>query len=318
MGKNLKTDAARRAVGAMRVRGMSAHEHGLEISRRNIDWARCFGLVDNDIDAARARKIRVGDLAAYVNSRESVPITQLTADLVLWLFLFDDAVGECDPDLDERAHRDVLVSYLEVVRGERLGAHSSPLYLALLDLVLRARSLGATDAWMARFERDLSGYFEGCAREPAHRRAKKSPGVEAYRELRALSVGTSPAFAIIELGRAGIVDDDEMSREDVREIRKTAALLTAWVNDVYSYPKESAAGDPLNLVIVLCSLYEIEPAVALELATEIYNLDLLEFERMALEVEASGCSVELREYFRGLADWIHGNRVWTKLCGRYF
>lgn len=310
-------EIARHAVESMRLAPVQRHRDVRKVSQRSVEWAARFSLARNDIELARVRSIRVGDLAAYTFSREPLAVVQLGADLVTWLFLFDDAVGEAPAHMSESEHRAVLLGYERVIELRQLPEAASCFHHALLDLVQRAIALGASDDWLARFALDMHDYFSGCANESRYRREQKSPSVAAYRELRRCTVGTSPVFAIIELGISGLVPAVEMQRPEVIEARAIAALLTAWVNDVYSFPKEAAASDPLNLVITLASEYRLDIPEALEQAVEVYNLDLAELERLIDQVRANPASDALNGYLQGLLDWVHGNRIWTRLCGRY-
>ncbi|HEX6242975.1 MAG TPA: hypothetical protein VFZ61_18810 [Polyangiales bacterium] len=302
----------------MKLSPVRQHREVRRVALETVEWAARFSLAENAIELARVRSIRVGELAAYTFSREKVEVVQLGADLITWLFLFDDAVGEAPAHMTEAEHRRVLDSYARVIRDRHLPAQSTAFHHALLDLVTRALQLGASADWLARFAHDMTDYFAGCADESQYRRNGRAPSVAAYRELRRQTVGTSPVFAIIELGVSGMVDSAEMARPDVVEARAIAALLTAWVNDVYSFPKEAAAQDPLNLVITLANEYQLDVREALEQAVEVYNLDLLELERIIDEVRATCPSDALMGYLQGLLEWVHGNRIWTRLCGRYF
>ena len=289
----------------------------VEIDQANIAWAQRYGLVTDEVEVARARAIRVGELAASSFARERPELIQLGADLVLWLFLFDDAVGEAPLEQPRRAHRLALLSYERVVRSQRLPRSPSVLHVALRELVSRALALGGTRAWLARFAADVADYHAGCADETDYRRHGQTPSLRQYRCLRARTVGTAQVFALLELGRCGLVSSADMSRPEVIAARELATLLTAWVNDIYSYPKELDSDDPLNLVHVLGAEGSLGINRALQCAVECYNSDLEQLEQMAVSIEASGCSRSLAGYLEGMLAWVHANAAWTGRCGRY-
>ncbi len=302
----------------MRVTTYGMHPEVDSVSERTVRWARSLSLVGSDLEAHAASRIQVGRLAAGTFERESVEVVQLGADLILWLYLFDDAVGEVPADWSQEQHGAALDSYCDLLDTWHCPSEASPFHLALLDLLQRATELGATAQWHQRFAADLRGYFRGCYEETPFRRDGRVPTVEEYRDLRALTVGTSAVFAVLELGLCGILPDEEAFRQEVVEARRTAALLTAWVNDVYSYPKESLVSDPLNLVSALARQYGLGIEDALSEAVEVYNLDLSELERLTDQALERGGSAELRGYLEGLCRWVHGNRDWTQHCARYF
>lgn len=310
-------EMARRAVSGMRSQAVKRHKSWNAVSVETVSWAAHHQLVTNEFEISRAKSIRVGELAAFTFSREPLPVVQMGADLILWLFLFDDAIGEPPAEQSDREHQRTLQRYATVVRERRL-ISSHPFEMALLDLLFRAEQLGATADWFERFGQDMTDYFNGCVEENKHRRAHQPLSSGNYRELRRATVGTSQVFALIELGVGGIVPPHEIRKRDVIEARKIAALLTAWVNDIYSFPKELAANDPLNLVIALAVEHNFTSTMeALELAAIMYNMELEHLESQIDCIIKNGCSSQLTGYLDGLLRWVHGNRLWTKLCGRY-
>ena len=311
------TARARLAVESMRLEGVRSHAEVQRVTHETVSWATRRGLASGDAELAHVQATRVGELAAFVCEREPIEVVQLSADLITWLFRFDDLVGEARPGISTPQHRDVLRSYERVICEQRLPSAPTGFHEALLDVVERAVALGASADWIRRFALDMADYFEGCAAESEYRHAHRVPSLEAYRSLRARTVGTRPVFAIMELGVCGLVPRAEMAHLEFESARTLAALLTAWVNDVYSLPKELAARDPLNLVVVLANEHAVAIEDALELAIELYNSDLSLLERTVAQLRGQRPSIALDGYLAGLLAWVHGNRHWTKFCGRY-
>ncbi len=310
-------ELARRAVGGMRQQPVQPHDSWENVAYASVRWAKHHRLVTSELEASRARAIRVGELAAYTFAREPLPVVRMGADLILWLFLFDDAVGEPPTTQTDLEHEWTMERYSTIVR-ERRAITSDPFEVALLDLLSRAEQLGATADWFHRFALDMTDYFAGCVEESKHRRAQQTLPSNNYRNLRRATVGTSQVFALMELGVGGIVPAHEMRTADVIEARKIAALLTAWVNDIYSFPKELAANDPLNIVIALATEHGLtRTEEALEFAAIMYNFELEYLETLIDGILVNDVSPQLREYLSGLLLWVHGNRLWTKMCGRY-
>jgi hypothetical protein len=309
-------EMARRAVESMRVAPVRQHKSVNKISLATVAWAVRYSLAATESERARAANIEVGKLAALAFAREPQELVQLGADLITWLFLFDDAIGEAPREMAESQHRQLLAKYSRVIMERQLPEDATSFHHALLDLVRRAMVLGDNEPWLDRFASDMRGYFSGCADESRHRRAQRAPSVREYRELRLRTVGTSPVFALIELGVGGILSAAEAASAEVIHARELAALLTAWVNDVYSFPKETRANDPLNLVIAIAAEQTLCAPDALARAVAIYNSDLEELEGLIQTLQRSG-SPALNAYLDGLLAWVHGNRVWTRLCGRY-
>lgn len=301
----------------MRLRSVSPHNAAAAVQQANIDWAQEFSLVPNEIGVAHARAIRAGELAAVTYPREPSAVVQLGADLVLWLYILDDSVGEAPADMTVRAHRLALRTYEQTIRNQGLPDSATRLHVALSNLVQRTVELGATRDWLNRFAADMENYFAGCIDETHYCRHRIIPSVKQYRDLRVRTVGTQLVFAIQELGTCGVVPQSEINRPDVIAARELAVLLTAWVNDVYSYPKELRSEAPLNLVTVLAHEYGLGTRDALQRAVELYNHDLGRLERMVEAIRTTTRSDSLTGYLDGMFDWIHGHRVWIESCGRY-
>lgn len=311
---------AHAAVEAMVVQPPTPSVDATVVAQATLDWASNEGLLGNAAAAEDAREIHAESLVVFCLAGEAPELVQLGADLVLWLYLFDDEIGEASAGLGEASHREKLATFSEVLRMRRRPTFDSKLHGSLWELRARAVKLGATPNWESRFADDMDEYFSGCADETFYRHTGQVPDIGTYRELRVRSIGTRPVFALIELGRGGVLSPGEAEKESVVELRRRAALLTAWVNDVYSYPKELQAGDSLNLVMSLtaeCSKDKPETLQALCCAVEMYNRELRELEAACVDVCSGDCSAGLASYAKGLVQWVHGNRLWTQECGRY-
>lgn len=284
------------------------------VNEASVEWASSFGLLGTPSMRERTREIRVGELAALTFGQHQRSVVQLGSDLITWMFLFDDAVGEGLPEGGASEHAKVLASYADVLHTQRRPQDAGPFHDSLVELLVRASRLGASRAWMTRFAEDMCGYFRGCALESVLR--KRGGGLElgAYCSLRAQTIGTRPVFALIELGSGRSVSTEAHRDPKFVELRRRAALLTAWVNDIYSYPKELADSDGLNLVaITLRTTPNLERSLQQVVAR--YNRELEEFELMARRYCTSDSHTA--SYLDDLAMWVHGNRAWTRVCGRY-
>ena len=299
-----------------RLRSGPVREHAGagEVAATNLAWARKVGLVDEK-GAGELAAIRCGSFAAHTYSRAPRELVQLGADLIAWLYLFDDRVGEGHEVGSVAALRHRFGSYEHVLRWHELPRDPQPLHVGLLDLIERASRLGATPEWQARFTTSMTRYFDGCALELPYRQRGEPPGVIDYTYIRSLSVGAYPVFDLIELGSGLFLTDHEAQR--LRPARYLASLLCAWVNDIYSFPKEREDGEPLNIVAAIVHERGLSPADALQAAIDRYNADFARFDDFIMDACEQLPGPAVRDKLTGLLDWVHGNRAWTQLCGRY-
>src|SRR5690606_27051330 len=263
----------------------------------------------------RLAAIRCGSFAAHVYPTADEDLVQLGADLIAWLFLFDDLYGEGRSDENPTTLGDRCRGFEGVLRTGELPRQANAFHRALLDL--RERALARADrSWPERFANAMAAYFHGCELELPHRLAGVPPDPLEYRRIRALSIGAYPVFALIEL-ETGLLTRGEEDLPLVQEARLTAALLCAWVNDIYSYPKEQRDQEPLNLVATLAHHYALRPEEAVTAAVKVFRTDLAILEHQLESIQNEPVSPTVIEYVRGLERWVRGNSAWTGLCGRY-
>lgn len=299
----------------LRLRPVQPHPDVAQLGRSTVEWARRHLLVGDDLSAARLAAIGCGNCAAHTYPTAPTEVAQLGADLIAWLFLFDDRVAEGRGETSLTALALRIESHLAVFDGH--AREGEPFDQALLEIIGRARSLGADDGWVTRFRAALNAYAEGCLREFEFRRHQSIPSLDEYRRVRTLSIGTFPVFCVIELLAGRFLTEEEAYGVECTQARALAARLCAWVNDAYSYAKERGDGDPMNLIAVLSRHFGISEDEAFDEAAAVFNLELEEFETWVIQCADGGISMALRAYFDGLADWLHGNAVWTTSCGRY-
>jgi hypothetical protein len=285
-------------------------------SEESVAWAVHFGLVNGSQAISKVRGIRCGSCAAHVYPEASAEVVSLAAKLITWLFLFDDAVGEGRNVHDTRELMETFVSYERLLRTGDLGVNPTGFHAAILDLRESCIQQRATAEWLERFADSMSLYFKGCILEFPLRRAKVVPSLAEYRRLRAWSIGMPPVYDIIELGMNEVLTNEESCCPGLGSLREQAALLCAWVNDVYSYNKEKKDGDILNLVGVLMKEMKLSEPEAFVAAAEVFNMDLAQFDDQLTQLEASA-PLRVVRYAHGLRDWIRGNFSWTGTSLRY-
>lgn len=290
--------------------------HEARASAESIEWATRFELVNGSHAVAQARGIRCGSCAAHAYPKAAPEIVSLAAKLITWLFLFDDAHGEGRNMHDTREMMEIFQTYETVIRTGRLPANPTTFHVAILDLRQECIRQHATPDWVARFADSMSLYFKGCILEFPFRRAKRAPSLGDYRRLRAWSIGMPPVYDLIELAMGETLTNEESGRSDLESLRERAALLCAWVNDVYSYSKEKREGDQMNLVVALANEMGLSEPEAFVAAAEVFNMDLMEFDEQLKQLETCA-PPRVVKYAHGLRDWIRGNFSWTGTSLRY-
>jgi Terpene synthase family 2, C-terminal metal binding len=304
-------ETARRAVERLRHEPVQLHFSSDLAEAATQLWARRHGLVDADGAAERLQRIRCGSFAAHTYPRASVELVELGANLIAWLFLFDDKHGESS-DLREMIR---AFERCEAVLRDGAVTEGGAFERALADLRARALKLGGDAGWLGRFSESMGRYFNGCVLEYPYRLQNLPPTLATYRQLRCWSIGAYPVFDLIELSEG---EPTPPARFRLGELRYLGALLCSWVNDIHSHRKEEVAQDPLNLVTVLERERGLALEEAYEAAVDVYHVDLDRFNAAAEAlVAAKDATAADHNIARALSEWVHGNCVWTRTSGRY-
>ncbi|WP_285694720.1 terpene synthase family protein [Actinomadura sp. NBRC 104412] len=219
-------------------------------------WARGRGLVLGDPDTSPLGRARCERLAARLFPAADAASVELFARWLTWTFALDDALGEASGSATS-VHA-VYDDLLRAVRRGQAGSGARPLESALVEL-WRATSGRMTRDWRRRFLSHLEEHREGCSQQAVHRRTRHMPDPEAYPELRRRAAApflfdlVEPVLGVELPHRLLALPAWQAMREDITD-------LITWSNDIASYPRESAAGDPHNHVSVLASAYGLDPA----------------------------------------------------------
>jgi hypothetical protein len=304
-------------VSWAQMAGVSVEPHPCAdaVERRNHTWALRFGLIDHK-SSSRLARIGCGSFAAHTYRTATPPVVELGANLITWLYLFDDAYGEGRRGASAARMRQRFDELEHMVRTGAAPA-DSPFARALADLVTRLTARVGDD-WRHRFADSLARYFAGCLLELPYRRERRTPTATEYRALRRWSVGGLPVFDLIELTLPAPLSPAMASAPELSRLREAAAELCAWVNDIFSYHKESSDDDSLNLVAVLMGDRKLTLPRAFAAAAELYNDD----RRAFLALRDAFCARPdvddvARAYVDGLVAWVHGNHAWTQTSQRY-
>jgi len=305
----------RKAV-ALPGRPVVPHAAEVDIDAHDRAWVRRMGLVEGERAIEKHAAIRCASFAASTYAHAPAAVATLGANLISWLYLWDDRFGEGRNGETQSELREGFAGFEQVARTGRLPAQANPFHRALLELAQRGQALGGA-AWRERFADSLAFYMDGCAQELPFRRTGRVPTFAEYRRVKLGSVGAAPVFDLVELALPLPLSPAEATNVWITEARRAAAFLCAWTNDFYSFPKEARDGDPLNLVAVLMQEHGVDVDAALDLAIELYARDLGHFEALLARARAHGVSAATDAVLRGLEEWVHGNRAWTGSCGRY-
>ncbi|WP_326821224.1 terpene synthase family protein [Streptosporangium sp. NBC_01756] len=217
-------------------------------------WAREVGL--EPPEGARFERMAGRAFAGF-----GVDAALLFAKWLTWLFHFDD-------EWDEKpaGHATEIVEATFARLGRLAGAvpprtaGGTPVEVAFQDL-WRLTAGRMSTHWRERFARGLREQGAACRTEAENRRTGRVPSVGEYPALRRGTAGPY-LFDLVEPCLGVEVPPALRESPTWRTLVDACNDVTAWCNDVASYPKERAHGDVHNYVTVAADTFGFADADA--------------------------------------------------------
>jgi hypothetical protein len=176
----------------------------------------------------------------------------VASDWISWLFLLDDQLDEGTLGRDPVAARAFLRPLAELL-DENLSIRlpgEGPFRAVLRDVWSRIVPV-TSPTWHARFKRHMADYLDGCVWEAVNRASGRVPGSAEFPAYRRRAGAIWPSLDLLEFVARAPLPDSVYSRPLFVELRRAAADVVCWTDDVLTVDKERARGDVHNLVIVL-------------------------------------------------------------------
>ncbi|HMI88072.1 MAG TPA: hypothetical protein VK550_28505 [Polyangiaceae bacterium] len=288
------------------------------IQRRSIEWADEFELFRDPKVRSKFAAARFGWLVSRCFHYGSEPRLQAITDLTTWIFVEDD---DCDegPAGSHPAYLRGLYDRLRRYLSGALPLARTPLDLAFHELSGRLARLASEDSWHKRFCQTLSDYFDSSVWEAENRQASAAPTMEGYRSMRRVTGGLPIYIDLIELAMGESLPIALRRHPLIVELANITNDVTCWHNDIYSFAKESRAGDVHNLIPCLQREHKIDLEQATALAVK--NCDA-KIERFIALVEALLFAGQrppdvVFRYVTALSAIIQGNVDWSYESARY-
>jgi Terpene synthase family 2, C-terminal metal binding len=298
--------------------------HVADVQRYAVEWAvRHRLLADLPARAAFARA-RFAHLIARAYPDAGYADLCLAAAWLTFTFQLDDyfeTVLGVRPGRQREAGA-VLLSYLladdpahdEPALAAALGR---PLAGALAD-VWSQTTARAGAVWRSRFVGHIGQYLAANAWEADNRAAGQVPGIEEYLRMRRHSAATAQFFDLIEVFGRAELSARWSADPQLRALRRYADNVVAWFNDLVSWPKERAIGDPHNLVLVLQRQERLSSAAAVRRVVARHDQEVRRFVAARAELRPElRAAPGVERLVTGLAHWIRANVDWSAESGRY-
>lgn len=302
--------------------------HLLTARAQNLRWAAQLGLVpaNNTQLAVALARCQFEQLAALVHRDCSSEGLELITNCFTAIFVFDDMIDDASSEiggnLDLATH---VTSYLAAAVADEqrprlrpdVPGHATVLAVAdaLADVARRLLQRSDREG-IAEYVNGMRTYLFGCVLE-SEKRNVHVRSIADYSAVRLRCSAMFPCFdagAIVEQLR---VPDAIWHDPAFLAMRKASNLCVSYVNDVFSYAKESQVGELSNLVAVHQMIHATTLAEAVEAALEINDGVVAEYcaakselaERYAIDDDTRGYIRLMENWMRGNFDWYHEQRT---------
>jgi len=254
------------------------------------------------------KQMNIGTLAALCfplvapNSR-----IQPLVRWILWGIMLDDYYEPCS--ISEL--QDIRQRLIAILEGEQPKLWDNGIYWQAAALRDDLKAL-MPDHWMERFIVHQDTQLEGMILESPYKIAGCSPSLEDFIHIRELSVAIYPMLDLLEVQEGTALPDTIVMDPVVRRLARLATRMTAWLNDLYTLPKELLRdNDPFNLVLVLQRERQLSLEEAYGAALDIHNADLEEFLSLEASLPDFGAySDAVRNYVRDMGLMLQGQQTW--------
>lgn len=295
--------------------------HADQLEADALDWAARCGLLPSDQARSHWQKVGLGDVSANAYPCADLPTGQVLTRWIGWTACVEHYFDEVSSD----APSGLLDLVDRMTAGEHLTPPRHPIAGSLADLW--NTTIGMMPPWWNRhLAMNIADYLRACAAEALEQQhSARPPDIDAYLRERRLTVGSYVYCDLVELSVGFAIPDALYRSRPFTVIRQVWNDLTSLINDLASVPKELAANDFHNLVLLTHvkqggpleqaarQVAERTEALAHELIRLGHDLDT-EIEQLGLPaVDRAG----VQRCLNAMQAFIAGEQHWHQASQRY-
>ncbi|HLT38654.1 MAG TPA: hypothetical protein VK034_20340 [Enhygromyxa sp.] len=315
--------------GSLRLPFRSGFNPHVDTARRqNLRWVIDLGLIprNNPKLADALARCQFEQLAALVHRDCSREALELITNCYTAIFVFDDMIddssSEIGGNLDLATH---VTAYLSAAVADEPRPRLRPSTPGRRTVVAVADALADVARRLLRFtDRDgiaeyvngMRTYLFGCVLE-SEKRIVHVRSIADYSAVRLRCSAMFPCFDAGAIVERLSVADEVWYDPAFQTMRKDTNLCVSYVNDVFSYAKESNVGELSNLVTVHQMVHGSTLEQAVRASLEINDGVVAEYldaktelaDRHELDAGARGYIRLMENWMRGNFDWYHQQRT---------
>jgi hypothetical protein len=263
---------------------------------------------------ARLADTRAGRIVARTaDPRAPRDLLDAYARFLVWGFWFDDEfVDDLPPDSPR--HAPAIAAVLDILdTGRGTGEVVAD---ALREVVAGLETVLLPEQF-ARWREETRMWFASMTFQNVMRAAHRTPAVQEYQTLRRYTVCSYPCIVLIDASHGPLVGWDDYHDAEMATLRRHAANVVAWQNDVFSYFVERGhPGQFWNLPTVHIA-HGLQPHHALHRTARDTAAEVATF-RGRVAAGWPDLSTAQRSHVDSLRSWMRGCHDWAlEATGRY-
>lgn len=284
-------------------------------------WIESFGAFD-EVAQEKFNRCNFSLLASLTYPYLDKEGCRIGCGLMNLVFLIDEHTDKEAPEVVQTRVDAVLDAirnpHLPRPTGEWIGGEIARQFW------VNALHNGVTPIVQRRFIDSLQTYLEGVVEEAKDRALTGYPcrTIEGYFELRRKTVGVKPSYLPTEMDLD--IPEHIMRHPVIEKLTDLSADMILVGNDLFSYNKEQADGDPHNLITVATREFNTDVQSAIDWAVnhhEYLKHQFLDEWRNISTVTLSlpeQARVDVEAYCERLTAWVRGHYCWSFESERYF
>lgn len=298
----------------------SSNERKSEVQKQTNEWIKKFNLVKGEEGFQRYISYSLADAAAFCHPKANLFLLRCLSDILSWLIISDDYYDELEIGKNSDYLKEVFGQFEEILNGKLISGSQNDLHLSLYDVSQRIKKFG--DGYYDYFKKTMIEYWSGCIIEAKNRHQNYIPNIDEYMKMRINTIGMREVFMFI--GPDLNLDHKILDDPFVDYMTIIACKISAFLNDLISYAKESNHGDPNNIITCLMHENKLSFNEAAQRVVELHNNALEEFIEKKEELIKRNCNeindetkFQILSFVSGLESWIVGISEWERNSSRY-
>ncbi|KAI0675633.1 terpenoid synthase [Trametes maxima] len=288
-----------------------------EVSARSAEWVRSFQAFS--LESQRAFDLcDFGLLASLAYPNVDEDHLRVGCDLMNVFFVFDEYTDV----MDASGTQELADIIIDAVKNPGRPRPSGESVVGEITRQFWKHALeSATAPAIPRFEDAWTRYAMSVVEQARDREEGRARAVDDYLALRRYTIGAEPSYVVAEL-KLGL--PAEVTQHPlVEELRTCVTDMLIFDNDLLSFRREYATGDPHNVIPIVMQEKRLTVDEALRWLSNEHRQRADRFfalwpEVAALDFGSQEVDSAFQLYLDHLANWPRANECWSYESGRYF